>query len=102
MVRDLVGTVTREKADIGVLITMTKPTDPMRKEAAAAGFYASPMGGRHQKIQILTIEQLLNGGGIDYPSRFQRVDRTYKKAPRVESTPKVAEPKLDLPYGTEE
>jgi len=85
MVRDLVGTVTREKADLGVLISFTKPTKPMETEAADAGFYVSPMGGRHPKIQILTIEELLAGKGIDYPTRSQRADLTFRKARRIVS-----------------
>lgn len=85
MVRDLVGTMTREKADIGVFITMTQPTAPMIKEAASAGFYTSPMGGKHPKIQILTIADLLAGKGIDYPTRSQRADLTFKKARRIVS-----------------
>jgi hypothetical protein len=85
MVRDLVGTVQREKADIGVLITMASPTAPMTKEAALGGFYVSPMGGKHPKIQILTVADLLAGKGIDYPSRWQRSDKTFKKARRIET-----------------
>lgn len=85
MVRDLVGTVTRENADLGVLITLEQPTGPMSKEAAAHGFYNSPMGGKHPKIQILTITELLEGKGIDYPARSQRADMTFKKARRVMS-----------------
>lgn len=85
MVRDLVGTVTREKADLGVLLTFTKPTKPMETEAADGGFYTSPMGGRHPKIQVLTIEELLAGKGIDYPTRSQRADLTFKKARRIVS-----------------
>ena len=38
-VRDLRGVIEREKAAIGVLITMEEPTKPMTKEAAEAGFY---------------------------------------------------------------
>ena len=38
-VRDLRGVIEREKAAIGVLITMEAPTKPMMKEAAEAGFY---------------------------------------------------------------
>jgi len=83
MVRDLVGTVTREKADIGALLTFAKPTRQMREEAASAGFYTSPMGGKHPKVQILTIEDLLDGKGIDYPARSQRADLTFKKAKRI-------------------
>ena len=43
-VRDLRGVVDREKAAIGVLITMDEPTKPMRTEAASAGFYESAWG----------------------------------------------------------
>jgi hypothetical protein len=38
-VRDLRGVIEREKAAIGVLITMEEPTKPMMKEAVEAGFY---------------------------------------------------------------
>ena len=38
-VRDLRGVIEREKAAIGVLITLEEPTKPMQKEAAEAGFY---------------------------------------------------------------
>jgi hypothetical protein len=41
-VRDLRGVIEREKAPIGVLITMERPTQPMRSEAASAGFYQAP------------------------------------------------------------
>ena len=40
-VRDLRGTVEREKAEIGVLICLEKPTRPMLHEAVEAGFYDS-------------------------------------------------------------
>ena len=81
-VRDLRGVVEREKAEIGVLITMQVPTQPMRTEAAGAGFYDSTLvGTRHPRIQILTIEDLLNGKGIDYPPL--RTNITFKKAPKA-------------------
>ncbi len=68
-VRDLHGVVEREKAAIGVFITLEHPTAPMRSEAASNGFYvASELGGkRYPRIQILTIEELLHGRKIDYP-----------------------------------
>jgi site-specific DNA-methyltransferase (adenine-specific) len=59
MVRDLVGTVQRTKAEIGLFITLTPPTKPMEKEAAAAGFYRAGNGQEYLRIQILTIEDLL-------------------------------------------
>lgn len=93
-VRDLRGVLDREKAQIGVLITMEEPTKPMRAEAASAGFYKSPWGN-HPVLQILTIEELLNGKKIDCPPLGQ-VNVTFKKAPKA--TVKVEpEPELDYP-----
>lgn len=82
MIRDLRGTIERENAEIGVLIALNEPTRPMEKEAISAGFYQSPMGGKHPKIQILTIEDLLGGKGIDYPARSQRANLTFRQAKR--------------------
>ena len=72
-----VGTVRRKKAETGVLLSFTKPTKPMNTEAASAGLSVSPMGGMHQKIQILSIEELLDGRGIDYPTRSQQAHLTF-------------------------
>ena len=80
-VRDLRGVVEREKAAIGALITLQRPTQPMRAEAAAAGFYRSPGWGRdYPRMQVVTVEQLLEGHGIDYPPAEQ-VNVTFKRAP---------------------
>jgi hypothetical protein len=66
MVRDLQAVVEREKAQMGFLVMLGEPTGPMKKEAAAAGFYESaPMLGTDEysypKIQILTIKGLMEG-----------------------------------------
>jgi site-specific DNA-methyltransferase (adenine-specific) len=67
-VRDLVGVIDREKAEIGVLITFQEPTSHMRSEAAGSGFYDSPgWGKRYPRIQILTIAELLAGKGVEMP-----------------------------------
>ena len=79
-IRDLVGVLDREKAQIGVLISLREPTQPMRAEAASAGFYDSPWG-KHARVQILTIEELLGGKGIDMPP-MRQVNQTFKRAPR--------------------
>jgi len=81
-VRELRAVVSREKAQIGVLISLQKPTKAMRSEAASFGFYDSPWGKRYPRLQILTIAELLNGGGIKYPPAAQ-VNRTFKKAPKA-------------------
>jgi len=79
----------REQADIGVLISFEKPTKPMRGDAASGGFYTSPWG-KHPRLQLLTVAELLEGKAIDYP-RTAGINRTYKQAPRA--LRKVAEPK---------
>ena len=61
MVRDLKGVLSREKAAIGLFVTLAPPTKEMVKEAAAAGMYESPHHGAFPKLQILTIEGLLSG-----------------------------------------
>ncbi len=98
-IRDLVGVLTREKAEIGVFLTFEEPTKPMKKEAAEAGFYKSgPLdGATYPRIQILTIQQILDGKQPEYAARR---DATFKKAPR--SRPAPAE-NLTLPLlpGTE-
>lgn len=78
-VSELRGVVEREKAAIGVLITMHPPTRAMRIEAATAGFYHSAWG-KHPRLQILTVEQLLAGEAVDYPP-VRHASVTYKPTP---------------------
>ena len=91
-IRDLVGVISREKAEIGAFLSLEPPTSPMRREAASAGFYKSPWG-KHPRIQLLTIEDLLGGKSIDYP---QATDVTFKKAQRVRSDPSEKQKILPL------
>ncbi len=81
-VRDLKGVVDREKAAIGVFITLNNATGPMKTEAVIAGFYVPKLypDRSYPKIQILTIEEILNGKQIEYPRVAP--DVTFKKAPR--------------------
>lgn len=79
MVRDLKGVMEREKAPIWVFLTLEPPTRPMEREAASAGFYT--LGDRqYPRLQIITIEQALNGGKpaiplIDTGAAFRRASR---------------------------
>ena len=65
------------KASIGVFITLNNPTKPMIKEAAEAGFYEAFDGKQYPKLQILTIQELLERKTIDRP---YGIDMTHKKA----------------------
>jgi site-specific DNA-methyltransferase (adenine-specific) len=79
MVRDLKGVLDREKAPIGVFLTLVPPTRPMEAEAAAAGFYT--LGDRqYARIQIITIAQALSGKKpaiplVDTGAAFRRAVR---------------------------
>ena len=81
-VRDLCHVVDREQAEMGVLISMHANTKAMRAEAADVGFYESPWG-KHPRIQLLTVTELLKGERIDMPPA-KGVNVTYKRAPRKE------------------
>ncbi len=81
-VRELRGVVEREQAQIGVLISLEEPTKPMRSEAAKAGFYEPPTAAeqKYARLQLLTVEDLLNGKEVAYP--HVRANVTFKKAPK--------------------
>ena len=66
-IRDLIGVVQREKAEMGVFLCLESATKPMQMEADSQGFYQSPLGKDYPKIQIFTIEQLLEGKKPDIP-----------------------------------
>lgn len=97
-VRDLRGVVDREKAAVGVLLTLEEPTKPMLTEAAAGGFYKSPWGTSHARLQILTIAELLDGKRINYPPAHQ-VNVTFKKAPKSNCNEEETKP-LDFSGGS--
>jgi DNA modification methylase len=81
-VRDLRGVIEREKAELGVLVVLQQPTADMRKEAAEGGFYTSPWTRqKYPRLQILTIEELLSGRGVDYPA-ISGGNQTFKSAPK--------------------
>ena len=70
-IRDLKGTVEREKAAMGLFITLEEPTNPMRTEAVSAGYYSSDIWQRdYPKIQLRTVSELLSGQGFELPARL--------------------------------
>jgi site-specific DNA-methyltransferase (adenine-specific) len=82
-VRDLRGVLDREKAAIGILISLQPPTAPMEAEAASAGFYIHKMNQQqYPKLQLRTVKELMDGKGIERPTSSAAVDETFKKAPK--------------------
>jgi site-specific DNA-methyltransferase (adenine-specific) len=73
----------REKAEIGIFVTLQPPTGPMQSEAASAGFYTPEHypDSHYPRIQILTIEELLSGSKrAEYPRLAP--EATFRRAPR--------------------
>jgi hypothetical protein len=81
MVSDLRGVMEREKSPFAVLVTLRSPTGPMVKEAASAGFFNTAFGQFH-RMQIVTVEQLLEGKNPKLPP--QERGGGYKQAGREE------------------
>jgi site-specific DNA-methyltransferase (adenine-specific) len=79
MVRELISVVDREKAAIGVLVTLALPTRAMEREAIAAGFFETPFE-KVPKIQIITLAELFQG----IRPRIPRIDTaaTFRAAAR--------------------
>ncbi|MBB3566092.1 site-specific DNA-methyltransferase [Rhizobium sp. BK491] len=77
-IRDLKGTMEREKAALGIFLTLNEPTREMEREAAAAGIYETG-GMKVPKLQILTAAQILDNRRPQVP--FGHTEG-YKKAER--------------------
>jgi site-specific DNA-methyltransferase (adenine-specific) len=82
-IHDLVGVLDREKAVIGIFITLQTPTRDMRTEAVSAGFYQSHRGS-FPRLQILTVKDLLSGNATALYPRMNAA--TFKRAARQRRT----------------
>lgn len=84
-IRDLHGTVDREGAAMGVLVTLEKPSEEMEAEAVEGGFYHSPGWNQdYPKMQVLTIEGLLGGAELKMPpaaTTFKQAERNPGEGP---------------------
>ena len=90
-VRDLRGTMEREKAALGLLITIKPPSTGMKQEAREAGMW-EPDDGMDElfvkgqpipRIQIATIEDLLEGRLPVFPPEVGTRDKTFKRGKRA-------------------
>ena len=88
MIRDLAGTMEREKAAMGFFVTLAEPTAPMTKEAASKDPYISPLTKElYPRIQILTIKGLMDGSEKPRYPDFGNYKGMFKKA-KLERTEK--------------
>lgn len=88
-IRDLKGTIEREKAQIGVFVTLEPPSRDMVTEAVTAGNYHSDLWDKdYPRIQILSIEELLTGAEVKLPPTpkdatvFKQAEKVKKEGPR--------------------
>jgi len=81
-IRDLKGTLEREGAQIGVFITLEPASRDMTTEAVTAGSYHSEIWNKDfPRLQILSIEELLNGVEVKLPPSSSGV---FKKAGKID------------------
>ncbi len=70
----------RERAEVGIFLTLEPPTREMKREASAAGLYDIEYGQRAvPRIQIFTIAEILDGRRPELPGWAEV--QTYKKPP---------------------
>ncbi len=84
IIATLKGDMERERAEMGLLVTLEPPTGPMLQEAAAAGFYVPEHfpDRQYPRVQIATIEELLNSNGPDVPRLGLADAPTFRRAAR--------------------
>lgn len=93
-VRDFRGALEREKATLGLFITLDPPTDPMLSEAERLGFYTTPLGSiKIKRLQIRTVAQLLEGESFQIPGAAMLLG--IKQADVIESDPGQADLEYD-------
>lgn len=76
-------------AQIGIFLTLEAPSKDMLSEAASAGFYHSALWQKdYPRVQIVTVEELLNGAEVKVPptpkgfEAFKKAEKAQKKGPR--------------------
>jgi site-specific DNA-methyltransferase (adenine-specific) len=87
-VRELAEVLTHNNAPLGVLITLRPPTEPMRQWAMNQPPYVSSFNDQpYPRLQILTIQELLDGKRIAMPPSRDRVgSRAPRAAPPAHQT----------------
>lgn len=91
-IRELRDVVNRQKAAIGLFVTLEEPTTEMIKEVKATDPYVSPLW-KHEypKIQILTVDQLLKGAKPEIPSTTINI---YHEAQKIRKADRTKETRI--------
>jgi site-specific DNA-methyltransferase (adenine-specific) len=71
-VATLRGDMQREKAELAVLITLETATAPMLQDAKSAGLFThETMGRSYDRIQIVPVEEVINGARLEIPMSLE-------------------------------
>lgn len=80
VIRDLYGTVEREKAAVGYLLTLY-PMDNLVKESYKYGTYQNTMVGQtYPKIEVISVQDILKGRFLSLPTAIDVVKNATQKA----------------------
>jgi site-specific DNA-methyltransferase (adenine-specific) len=78
VIRDLRGVVERENAACGILITRNEATKPMIQEAKAAGQFKPENFAAFDRLQIVTVQEVLDGAKMNFPLMEEVTKRAQK------------------------
>ncbi len=93
-IREFRDVVSRQKAAIGIFLTLSEPTSEMVKEMNATDPYVSPRYHKeYPKLQILTIEGLFKGKRPEMPPAVS----PFQEAPVMQKSDNLSQSRL-LPY----
>jgi site-specific DNA-methyltransferase (adenine-specific) len=79
VIRDLNGTLDKENAKIGIVITLY-PMENLVKEAKKYGLYKNKMFNKtYEKIQVITINEIMDGTKLEIPMMdiLKKAERKY-------------------------
>jgi site-specific DNA-methyltransferase (adenine-specific) len=73
-VRELRGVIEREKAEMGIMISIKEPTREMQHEAKRAGSYLS-INGSFPRLQFITVDDMFANKPLNIPGRLNPYER---------------------------
>lgn len=85
-IAELRGTIERENAAAGIMIVRHEPTKPMRIEAKAAGQFKPENFNAFDRLQIITVQEILDGARMNLPLMEEVTKRAQKAKSDVQNT----------------
>lgn len=83
-VRDLVGTLESQKAEMGVLITLHEPSHGVLDAVNHGGIYTHPGDGKtFPRVQVITVEELLAGKRPHMPVTINPYIQAQRQRPQT-------------------